>query len=97
MGAGHAQIGQHAETGLEVIEVPRSACPVCGVAPLRSMASAMKSVASRFSALEAALPGIASNVLAERLRALKTAGVVARMSGSPAGYQLTPAERSSRQ
>jgi DNA-binding HxlR family transcriptional regulator len=54
------------------------------------MASAMKSVASRFSALEAALRGITSNLLAERLRALKTAGVVTRMSGSPAGYQLTP-------
>ena len=38
-----------AETGLEVIEVPRSACTVCGVAPLRSMASAMKSVARRES------------------------------------------------
>ena len=35
-----------AETGLEVIEVPRSACTVCGGAPLRSMASAMKSAAS---------------------------------------------------
>src|SRR5215207_3989241 len=38
-----------AETGLEVIEVPRSACTVCGVAPLRSIASAMKSFASRES------------------------------------------------
>ena len=38
-----------AETGLEVIEVPRSACTVCGVAPLRSIASAMKSLASRES------------------------------------------------
>src|SRR5665648_405972 len=38
-----------AETGWEVIEVPRSACTVCGTAPLRSMASAMKSVASRES------------------------------------------------
>ena len=35
-----------AETGLEVIEVPRSACTVCGVAPLRSIASAIKSLAS---------------------------------------------------
>jgi oligoribonuclease len=34
-----------AETGLEVIEVPRSACTVCGATPLRSMASAMKSAA----------------------------------------------------
>ena len=38
-----------AETGLEVIEVPRSACTVCGVAPSRWIASAMKSFASRES------------------------------------------------
>ena len=38
-----------AETGLEVIDVPRSACTVCGATPLRSIASAMKSAASRES------------------------------------------------
>src|SRR5450759_1091072 len=38
-----------AETGLEVIEVPRSACTVCGTVPLRAIASAMKSFASRES------------------------------------------------
>ena len=35
--------------GFEVIEVPRSACTVCGAKPLRSIASAMKSAASRES------------------------------------------------
>ena len=38
-----------AETCLEVIEVPRSACTVCGVVPLRSIASAIKSLARRKS------------------------------------------------
>src|SRR6266851_995915 len=35
-----------ADTGLDVIDVPRSACTVCGAVPLRSMASSMKSFAS---------------------------------------------------
>src|SRR5450830_30131 len=35
-----------AETGLDVIEVPRSACTVCGAVPLLRIASLMKSFAS---------------------------------------------------
>ena len=35
-----------AETGLDVIEVPRSACTVCGAVPLQRIASARKSLAS---------------------------------------------------
>jgi len=35
----------NADTGFEVIGVPRSACSVCGAAPLRAIASARKSAA----------------------------------------------------
>jgi DNA-binding HxlR family transcriptional regulator len=44
----------------------------------------------RFGELADALPRVATNLLTERLRALETAGVVARTGGSPTLYELTP-------
>jgi DNA-binding HxlR family transcriptional regulator len=43
-----------------------------------------------FRALQAACDGVSSSVLAQRLRELREAGVVA---GGPAGYELSPRGR----
>jgi len=43
----------------------------------------------RYSDLLAELPGITTNLLAARLRAMETAGLVARRAGHPARYELT--------
>jgi DNA-binding HxlR family transcriptional regulator len=44
----------------------------------------------RYSDLIAELPGITTNLLAARLRAMEEAGLVARQPGPPARYELTP-------
>ena len=44
----------------------------------------------RYSDLMAELPGITTNLLAARLRAMEAAGLVARQAGPPARYELTP-------
>ena len=44
----------------------------------------------RYSDLMAELPGITTNLLAARLRAMEAGGLVAREDGPPARYALTP-------
>jgi DNA-binding HxlR family transcriptional regulator len=44
----------------------------------------------RYSDLMAELPGITTNLLAARLRAMEAGGLVAREEGPPARYALTP-------
>src|SRR5215218_994013 len=46
----------------------------------------------RYSQLKATLGGIATNLLADRLRSLETSGVIERQLGDPGGvvYVLTP-------
>ena len=47
------------DTGFDVIEVPRSACTLCGALPLRPIASAMKSAARCDSSqVETSQPGL---------------------------------------
>jgi DNA-binding HxlR family transcriptional regulator len=43
----------------------------------------------RYSDLLAELPGITTNLLAARLRAMEAGGVIAKRAGSPARYELT--------
>ena len=43
----------------------------------------------RYSDLMTELPGITTNLLAARLRAMETGGLVTRRAGSPARYELT--------
>jgi DNA-binding HxlR family transcriptional regulator len=43
----------------------------------------------RYSDLMAELPGITTNLLAARLRAMEASGLVARQAGPPARYELT--------
>lgn len=47
----------------------------------------------RYSDLEAALPGIATDVLATRLRELETAGVISRVVDDARQFELTPRGR----
>ena len=44
----------------------------------------------RYSDLMAELPGITTNLLAARLKAMEASGVVAREEGPPSRYALTP-------
>ena len=44
----------------------------------------------RYSDLMTELPGITTNLLAARLRAMEESGLIARQEGPPARYELTP-------
>jgi len=49
----------NADTGFDVIEVPRSACTVCGAVPFRVIASSMKAFAGKESSAAATIhPGL---------------------------------------